>query len=79
MRALDKPTSSKLESSRENSQMKPLTSEGSMLSGSSSQSNLLLNEMGRKMIYELKDLQIKFDALQKEHVKLQKNYDKLLA
>lgn len=35
--------------------------------------------MGRKMIYELKDLQIKFDALQKEHVKLQKNYDKLLA
>lgn len=49
------------------------------MSGSSSTNNLMRNDVAKKFMYELKEMQAKYTQLEKDHGKLQKKYDRLLA
>lgn len=75
----DKPSSAHRELSRDSNHQRQLVTEGSILSGSSSHSQLMKSDMGKKVLYEFKDLQIKYSELQKDHKKLQRKYDNLFA
>ena len=49
----------------------------SLMSGSSSQTDLMKTDMVRRVFYQHKDLQLKYDQLLNEHQKLNLKYDKL--
>lgn len=71
----DKPLTAQREPSRE---LSIRGGESSLMSGSSSSSQLLKTDMARKVMLEYKELQIRHKALEEDHTKIKEKYEKLL-